>query len=383
MPGTPHYDTIVIGVGGMGSAAVYHLARRGRKVLGIDQFDIPNDQGSSHGVTRVIRLSYHEDPSYVPLVMRAFKLWRELQHEVGEQLVHVNGSVHSGPPGSRMFEGSLHSCQEHGLDHEVLNGAEVNKRFPGYRLPTGHLAVYQKDGGFLVAERCIVAHVTVAQTLGAEVHGREKVLEWESVGGKIKVVTDRRVYETETLIITAGAWAGNQAGYLASLAVPERQVLGWFQPKRPRLFTPEAFPVFGMHAEEGRYYGFPVFGIPGFKVGKFHHFGERTEADLLDRECYQADEDVLRAFTERYFPDAAGPTMSLKVCMFTNSPDENFIIGQHPDNAQVAIAAGFSGHGFKFCTVVGEILADLTEQGATPYDIEMFDPARFATETAC
>ena len=137
-----------------------------------------------------------------------------------------------------------------------------------------------------------------------------------------------------------------------------------------------------MDAEEGRYYGFPVFGIPGFKVGKFHHFGERTEADHLDRECHQADEDVLRAFTERYFPDAAGPTMSLKVCMFTNSPDDNFIIGLHPDNPQVAIAAGFSGHGFKFCTVVGEILADLTENGETRHNIEMFDPVRFATETS-
>ena len=199
------------------------------------------------------------------------------------------------------------------------------------------------------------------------------------MGSKIKVVTDWRVYETETLIVTAGAWASTQLRYLESLAVPERQVLGWFQPHRPELFTPEAFPVFGMDAEEGRYYGFPVFGIPGFKLGKFNHFGEQTEADLLDRECHQADEDVLRAFTERYFPDAAGPTMSLQVCMFTNSPDEHFIIGLHPDNPQVALAAGFSGHGFKFCTVVGEILADLALNGETPHDIHMFDPGRFAT----
>ena len=379
MPVAAQYETIVIGVGGMGSAAVYHLARRGRKVLGIEQFDIPNQQGSSHGVTRVIRLSYHEDPSYVPLVMRAYELWRELQRDSGEKLLHVNGSIHSGPPGSSVFEGSLRSCQEHGLDHEVLNGAELNKRFPGYRLPADHMAVYQKDGGFLLTERCIVAHVAAAHALGAEVHGREKVLHWEQVGGKIRVVTDRRTYETETLIVTAGAWAGTQARYLASLAVPERQVLGWFQPYRPELFTPEAFPVFGMQADEGRFYGFPVFGIPGFKVGKYHHFGEQTEADLLDRECHQADEDVLRSFTERYFPDAAGPTMSLNVCMFTNSPDEHFIIGLHPENAQVALAAGFSGHGFKFCTVVGEILADLSQNGETPHDIRMFDPGRFAT----
>ena len=381
MSSRSHYDTIVIGVGGMGSAAVYHLARRGRRVLGIEQFDIPNDQGSSGGITRVIRLSYHEDPSYVPLVMRAFELWRELQESAGERLLHVTGSVHAGPPGDPIFEGSLRSCREHGLSHEVLTGAELAKRFPGYRLPSDHMAVYQEGGGFLLAERCIVAHVTAAQALGAEVRAREKVLEWEVMGSKVRVVTDRSVYEAESLVVTAGAWASKQVPHLASLAVPERQVLGWFQPLRAELFTPEAFPVFGLQVEEGRFYGFPVFGVPGFKVGKFHHFGEEGDPDELDRECHPRDEDVLRTFTERYFPDAAGPTMALKVCMFTNSPDGHFVIGSHPDNAQVTLAAGFSGHGFKFSSVVGEILADLTEKGETSHDIRLFDPGRFSAET--
>ena len=200
---TSFYDTIVIGVGSMGSAAVYHLARRGQNVLGIEQFDIPNDLGSSGGITRVIRLSYHEDPSYVPLVMRAFELWRELQESAGEQLLHPTGSIHAGPPGSPIFEASLRSCREHGLSHEVLNGAEISKRFPGYRLPNDHMGVYQEGGGFLLADRCIVAHVTAAQALGAEIHAGEKVLDWEVLADKIRVETDRSIYLVEKLVIAA------------------------------------------------------------------------------------------------------------------------------------------------------------------------------------
>ena len=373
------YETIVIGVGGMGSAAVYHIARRGRKVLGIERFDIPNDQGSSHGVNRIIRLAYYEDPSYVPLLFRAYELWRELQQTAGEQLLHITGSIDAGPPASPVFEGSLRSCEEHGLTHEVLSSSELHRRFPGYRLPEDYMALYQKDGGFLLAEGSIVAHVSAAQALGAEVHGRENVLEWRPVGSTIRVVTDRGVYEAETLIITAGAWAAAHVGSLADLAVPERQMLAWFQPVQPEYFTPEKFPVFNLLVEEGRFYGFPVFGVPGFKVGKYHHLAEQADPDHLDRVCHELDEDVLRTFTQRYFPDSAGPTMALKVCMFTNSPDGHFIIGSHPEYAQVTIAAGFSGHGFKFCSVVGEILADLAQEGETSHDIGMFSPRRFLT----
>ena len=382
MAAPKRYETIVIGVGGMGSAAVYHLARRGRKVLGLERFDIPNDQGSSHGINRIIRLAYYEDPSYVPLLFRAYELWRELQRTAGEQLLYINGSIDAGPPGSLVFEGSLRSCEEHGLSHEVLNSAELRRRFPGYRLPGDTMAVFQGEGGFLLAERSIVAHVAAAQTLGAEVHGRERTLEWEPLGSRVRVVTDRDVYETETLIIAAGAWTSTQVGYLESLAAPERQVLGWFQPLRPAFFAPENFPVFNLLVEEGRFYGFPVFGVPGFKVGKYHHLREGTDPDLLDRACHPRDEDALRSFSERYFPDAAGPTMALKVCMFTNSPDEHFIIGTHPDYPQVSLAAGFSGHGFKFCSIVGEILADLAQNGTTSYNIGMFDPKRFLAESS-
>jgi sarcosine oxidase len=373
----PHYDVIVVGVGGMGSATVYQLAKRGRRVLGLERFDIPNDQGSSHGITRIIRLAYYEHPSYVPLLRRAYELWRELEKTVGEQILHVTGSLDAGPPGSQVFEGSRRSCEEHGLPYAVLTSAELTRRFPGYRLPSETVAILQPEGGFLLPERCIVDHVLAAQALGAEVHGRERVLGWQPRAAGVQVTTDRGVYEADRLVITAGAWASELLDNLAGLAIPERQVLAWLQPRRPELFTPDRFPVFNLVVPEGRYYGFPVFGVPGFKLGKYHHLSEAVDPEKLDRECYPSDEAILRELAERYFPDGAGPTMALKVCMFTNSPDEHFVVDRHPTYPQVSFAAGFSGHGFKFCSVIGEIMADLAEAGATRHDIALFRRSRF------
>jgi sarcosine oxidase len=379
MPGVTksRYDVIVAGVGGMGSAAVYHLAARGKRVLGLERFDVPNDLGSSHGITRIIRLAYYEDPSYVPLLRRSYELWRELQGQAGEQILHIVGGIDAGPPNSAVVEGSLRSCAQHDLPHEVLTSAELTRRYPGYRLPSDSVAVFQPDGGFLLPERCIVDHVVLAQARGAEVHGRERVLEWQPRSSGVQVTTDRGTYEAERLVISAGAWAPTLLEPAAKLLIPERQVLAWLQPRRLELFQPERFPVFNLVVEEGRYYGFPVFGVPGFKFGRYHHREERVDPETIDRDGRPADEAVLRAFAERYFPDGAGPTMALKVCMFTNSPDEHFVIDQHPDYPQVTFAAGFSGHGFKFCSVVGEILADLATRGTTSHDVSLFRLARF------
>ncbi len=376
------YDVIVIGVGGMGSAAVYHLARRGRRVLGLERYDIPHDLGSSHGLTRIIRLAYYEHPSYVPLLRRAYELWHELEQRAGEQLLYVTGSIDAGPPESQVFQGSRLSCELHHLPHEILTGAELRRRFPGYQLPADFLAVLQPDGGFLLPERCIVAHVVAAQALGAEVHTREQVLEWEPRGDEVRVVTDRGLYAADRLVITAGPWAAKLVPDLAALAVPERQVVGWFQPMQPELFLPERFPVFNLLVEEGRYYGFPIHGIPGFKIGLYHHLLEQVDPDTIDREIHPRDEQVLRRAVERYFPAAAGPTMALKTCMFTNSPDEHFILDLHPSEPRVSLAAGFSGHGFKFCSVVGEIMADLAERGETGHDVRLFRLGRFGTTAA-
>jgi sarcosine oxidase len=371
------YDAIVVGVGGMGSAALYHLAARGQRALGLERFDVPNDMGSSHGITRIIRLAYYEDPAYVPLLRRSYELWRELQSQAGEQILYVVGSVDAGPPTSAVVEGSLRSCAEHDLPHEVLTSAELTQRYPGYHLPSETVAVFQPDGGFLLPERCIVDHVVLAQGHGAEVHGRERVLEWQPRSYGVRVTTDHGAYDAERLVITAGAWANTLIEPAAKLLVPERQVLAWLQPRRLDLFQPERFPVFNLIVDEGRYYGYPVFGVPGFKFGRYHHRDERVDPETIDREGRPDDENLLRVFAERYFPDGAGPTMALKVCMFTNSPDEHFIIDRHPDYPQVSFAAGFSGHGFKFCSVIGEILADLATRGSTSHDVGLFRLARF------
>lgn len=372
------FDTIVVGVGGMGSATLAQLASRGQRVLGIERFTIPHDRGSSHGLSRIIRLAYYEHPSYVPLLRRAYELWRELERTVGDPLLRITGSIDAGPAGSQVFEGSRRSCELHGLTHEVLDHGELRRRYPAYHLPAETLAVFQPDGGFLAPERCIEAHVALARARGADVHQSEQVLGWDARDDGVTVRTDHRTYRAEHLVVTAGAWAGSLVEELRGLAVPERQVVAWFQPRRPDLFEPGRFPVFNLLVDEGRYYGFPASGVLGFKVGRYHHREERADPDTLDREVHSPDEEILRGFVERYFPDGSGEILSSTVCTFTNSPDEHFIIGVARACPRVSFAAGFSGHGFKFCSVVGEIMADLAERGTTRHDVSLFRPERFS-----
>jgi len=373
------YHAIVLGVGGMGSAALYHLARRGRRVLGIEQFSLGHEFGSSHGVTRIIRLAYAEHPAYVPLLRRAYQLWREMEHEAGERLLFLTGGLDAGPPGGQMVTGSLRSCREHGIAHELLDAGEIARRFPGYRLPAEMAAVYQAEGGFVLPERSIAAHVTAALARGAEVHGCERVVAWHAQGGGVEVRTDRGSYLADRLVIAAGAWAAQAMPELKTLAAPERQVLIWTQPLRPERFAPATFPIFNMEAEEGRFYGFPIYGVPGFKIGKYHHRGEQVDPDRMNRGSDSEDEKVLREAIARYFPDANGATLAMKTCLFTNSPDEHFILDLHPAWPQVSVAAGFSGHGFKFAPVIGEILADFVlDGGCGRWDLGLFRLGRFA-----
>ena len=371
------FDCIVIGVGGMGSSTLYNLAKRGRRVLGLEQFDIPHAEGSSHGVNRIIRLAYYEHPSYVPLLRRAYELWSEIESVTGEQLLYKTGSIDTAPSGHEVFEGSLESCLLHDIPHRVLNHVQINDQFPGYQLPPGHMGLLQEDGGFVLSERSIVAYANAAMSAGAEIHAREIVLGWEPDQGGVRVFTDRGEYTAERLVITAGAWTAGMIPILEDLAVPERQVLAWLQPLDGSLYTPEVFPVFNAYFDEGRYYGFPVFGIPGFKVGRYHHLEEVIDPDSEIKTVTGEDEAVLRSAVERYFPKANGTTMTLKTCMFTNTPDEHFIVDLLPGNTQVAVAAGFSGHGFKFASVIGEILADLAITGETEHNIDLLKIDRF------
>lgn len=376
---TDRYDVIVVGLGGMGSAAAYHLARRGKRVLGLEQFDLLHELGSSHGLTRVIRLAYHEHPSYVPLLKRAYELWHELETDAGERLLITTGCLEGGPEDGTTFRGSLEAARIHDLEHEILDGREIRERFPGFAGVTDETrAVLQPDGGFLLAERTILAHVNGARAAGADLRFREAVLDWEPTpDGGVRVRTPRGEISADRLVVCAGAWARTLIPALQELAVPERQVLAWLQPTRPELFSPERFPVFLLDVPEGSFYGFPEHDVPGFKFGKYHHFGEPIDPSDPDRSVRPDDEAALRAFASRYFPDGAGPTVMLKACIFTNSPDEHFLLGTLPDSPQVSLFAGESGHGYKFASVIGEVLADLAIDGATRHEIGLFAVDRF------
>ncbi len=353
------YDAIVLGVGGMGSAVVYHLARRGVRVLGIERFGIPHDRGSSHGLSRIIRLAYWEHADYVPLVRRAYDLWRELERTSGEPLLVVTGSIDGGPADSPMIRGALAACRTHGLEHDLLDSAALAGTFPGYRLPDGHVAVFQPSGGFLLPERCIVAHVNAARTLDATVHTEERVIEWTIASGRVCVTSDRGQYEAASLVITAGPWLPDIVPTLAPRLTVERQVVLWTQPLRPELFTRDRFPVFYIDTPHGAFYGFPADPERGFKIGKYHHRRQETDPDSMDRTCSAEDEATLREGISHYFPDANGPTLSSSACLFTNTPDGHFVVDRLPAHPQVVIAGGFCGHGFKFCSAVGEMVADL------------------------
>lgn len=381
------FDVIVIGVGSMGSATVYHLAERGCRVLGLEQFNLGHELGSAHGVNRIIRLAYAEDPTYVPLVRRAYKLWRRIERISKERLLFITGGIDAGPGDGSIVQGSLKSCRMHRIKHEELDSKELRRRFPGFRLPAGMAAVYQPNGGFVLSERAVIAYAASALARGAEIHAREAVRRWEVKRNKVVVHTDRDSYTATKLVITAGSWAAKLVRRLRKprLAVPERQVLIWTHPRRPDLFRLGAFPVFNMEGLEGpepdRFYGFPIYGVPGFKLGKYHHRKEEVDPDRMDRDCHPEDERVLRAGLRKYFPEADGPTLAMKTCLFTNSPDEHFVLDLHPDFPQVSVAAGFSGHGFKFSSVVGEIMADFALEGRSKHfeDLSLFSLTRRRT----
>jgi sarcosine oxidase len=365
----------------MGSATVAHLARRGIRVLGLEQYDIPHERGSSHGLSRIIRLAYFEHPAYVPLLHRAYELWWALERDVQERLLIITGSLDIGTADSTVFGGALKAAQLHHLVHEVLEPEALRRRFPGHGLQAPLLGLYQPQGGLLTAERCIVAHVNTALRHGAHIHGREVLHGWESRGDGIVVQTSRGVYQAQRLVLTAGAWTHRLVTQYKGTLQPERQVMIWMQPRVPAHFQMDAFPVFNMAVEEGTFYGFPVYSIPGFKCARWHHLQQAIDDPAgMDCDGHPEDEAILRAFVRRYFPDGDGPTLSMRTCLFTNTPDTHFVIDAHPDYPDVFIAGGFSGHGFKFCSVVGEILADLAQDGSTRYDISLFRATRFHQE---
>jgi sarcosine oxidase len=372
------FDVIVVGLGGMGSAALSHLAERGQRVLGVERFEPGHAHGSSHGLTRIIRLAYFEHPSYVPLLRRAFELWRDLERGLAEPLLHVTGGLDVGPAGGVVFEGSLRSCTEHGLPHEVLDAGALAKRFGAWHPAPDAMAVYQPDAGFLTPERCIAAHLARAERAGATIRTHEQVLGLDPAPGGVRVRTNHGEYEAAQVVLTAGPWMGDLAPALRARLVPERQVLGWFSIADRPAFAPDAFPVFVLEAQEGVFYGFPEYQVPGFKLGKYHHRFEAVHPDEVSRDVSADDEAALRLATSRYFPSANGPLHAATTCLFTNTPDEHFVIDRSPEMPEVLLVSACSGHGFKFCSVIGEIAADLVTRGRTTHEIDLFSLRRFS-----
>ncbi len=377
--GVMTYDVIVIGVGGMGSATVYHMAKSGCKVLGLEQFPLGHSRGSSHGSTRIIRMAYSEGPEYVPLLRAAYTNWRELEQAAGDAILEVTGGLDIGPAGSARVVDARRSCLEHDIPFTELDATEINRRFPGYRLPTGMRAIHQPDGGYVRSEVAIQAHVQVARSHGAEVLDRASVTSWEARQNGFLVHTEEGPsYHARKLVFAAGAWTGRLIPELRILCRPERQVMLWTEPVRPARFTPDRFPIFILYAPSGHYYGFPDDQGEGFKLGRYGHRQQDVDdPGNLDRECSPGDEAVLRKGIETYFPDANGQTRRMAACMFTNTPDKHFILDRHPTVADVYIAAGFSGHGYKFCSVVGQIMADFCLDRELDWDLGSFSLARF------
>lgn len=377
-----HYDAIVLGVGGVGSATLYHLARRGQKVLGLEQFPIAHDRGSSHGQTRLIRQSYFEHPDYVPLVQRAFDLWRALEAETGRSLYREVGLVQIGPPNGEVLHGVRTSARLHNLPIENLSAREATLRFRGLAVPDDWEAVFETRAGYLLVEECVRAHVAAAVRRGAEVHAEQVVRGWKPDGDGVRVETDRASYRAGRLIVTAGAWAQQILAGLGVQLEVLRKELFWFRTRSDAYRVESGFPGFLYDLPGGCFYGFPQIDDAGIKVAE--HSGGRPVPDPanVDRELDQEDLARLAGFVGSYLPDATAECLSHAVCMYTMSPDGHFLLDRHPEYPQVAFAAGLSGHGFKFAGVLGEELARLTIEGQVDPRAEFLGLGRFSAAGA-
>jgi sarcosine oxidase len=372
------YDVIVLGVGGMGSAACFELARRGKRVLGLEQYPLVHERGSSHGQTRIIRTAYYEHPNYVPLLRRAWVRWYELEQRTGRKLLTECPCLNIGAENSELIAGVRASAAQHGLAIKNLTAAEMARRTP-FRFNDSYSGVLERQAGFLYVEECVKAHIDSAVSLGAEIHAEEAVREWNATGKGVEVVSERGEYRAEKLIVTAGAWATR---LLADIGVPltvMRQVMLWIDASaNPYMFRRDHFPIFIADAAGGPFYGLPAIDEYGLKIARHYGAPELPNPDGVSWDATTDDVPVIRAFLDKHVLGAGGAVSNGQVCMYTLTPDKHFVIDLHPEHANVAVACGFSGHGFKFSSVVGEVLADLVERGETRHSIEMFRANRFA-----
>jgi sarcosine oxidase len=378
------YDVIVLGVGSMGSATCYHLAKKGYKVLGLEKFDIPHEQGSHAGQSRIIRKAYGEASDYVPLLERAYENWKTLESETGEQVYYKTGLMYFGAAKDPFLETVKQSSAKYKIPVNKLTAKECAQKYPQFNLPTDFQRLEEPDAGLLTPERSILLFVQQAILKGSVIRTKEKVLEWKRENGTVTVKTNKGTYHTNKLVITAGPWAGKMIpGFDTKLKVT-RQALAWVQPKKWDNFALGKFPCWILENNDHDFYGFPIlpvgkFGGPlGLKLALHYPGGDVTDPDAVNRNTKESDENVLIKFLNQFMPDGYESTLVMKTCLYTNTPDQNFILDYLPGfDKDVAIATGFSGHGFKFASVIGEIMADLAMDGSTRMPIDFLNAKRF------
>jgi sarcosine oxidase len=375
----PQSDVIVLGLGGMGAAAAYHLSARGKSVIGIDRYQPGHRYGSSHGKTRIIREAYFEAPEYVPLVRRAYKLWRELENDSGESLLSINGLLTIGSPDSELVGGVLKSSDMYGIACESLDRDEIIQRFPGAVPAEDMIGVYEPTGGLLDPEKCIDAHLSQARKHGATIRDGERVTNWRATDAGVEVTTDQDTYRAKQLVVTAGPWTGQ---ILADLQLPLecwRVFFAHYDSVKRDYYTPDAFPITLWDTPRGSYYSIPYLPGQGVKVGR-HDSGDVVDPETMKRTVDVAELRQQTEIIEQYMPGATGRVLEAETCIYTITPDHHFIIDQHPELENVMFACGFSGHGYKFAPVVGEIMADLAAQGHTEHPIGFLSADRFVAE---
>lgn len=376
------FDVIVLGLGGFGSSALRQLARRGVRVLGIEQFGPAHDRGSSHGETRVIRRAYYEHPDYVPIVSRAYELWHELERETGGQLYTRTGLLMAGHHESEAVAGTKSVISQHQLDIHEVSLAEARRDFPTFQFRDDDGVLFEADAGYLFVEECVRAQLDRAAADGAELRFHEPAVSITANGSSVRVRTSQGEYEAAKLIVAGGAWSGR---LLADLNLPLtvlRKVLLWYPIAAGSAERHSTAPVFLFQDDEGVFYGFPC--VDGQTLKTAEHSAGRPidDPDRLDRSLHPHDTAPVEAFIARRLRDIERPVSRHGVCMYTMTPDQHFIVDRHPQHANLVIAAGFSGHGFKFTPAVGEVLADLALNGRTALPIEFLSINRPALQPA-
>ena len=373
------FDVVVVGLGGIGSAAAFHLAARGARVLGLDRFPLGHDRGSSHGQTRLIRRAYFEHPDYVPLLDRSYALWRDLEARTGRRLLVESGLMLAGPPESDVLAGAIHAAEKHRIPIDRLSAAEACRRWPQFVLPEDWMTVHEPQAGYLFVEECVAAHAAAAEAAGATLDTKRDVRAWRIEGDGVVVVTDQGDVAADRLVLAPGPWA---AGLLDLAAVPLvvlRKSLFWYRPPQPQMaeFAAASLPCFAFARPDGFFYGFPMLDDRGVKIAE--HTGGTAVADPLavDRSIDPREQRTLGAVITTHLPRLGSTVADHAACLYTMSPDHHFLVGLHPACDRVAIAAGFSGHGFKFASVMGEALADLALTGTTPLPLGFLSPSRF------